>query len=33
MIDYTVNNEDEGLEINGLDYFLNCIDDFDWKRL
>ena len=27
MIDYTVNNEDEGLEINGLDYFLNCIDD------
>ncbi len=27
MIDYTVNTEDERLEINGLDYFLNCIDD------
>ncbi len=27
MIDYTVNTEDEELEINGIGYFLNCIDD------
>lgn len=27
MIDYTVNAEDEELQINGIGYFLNCIDD------
>lgn len=27
MLDYTVNTDDEQLEINGIGYFLNCIDD------
>lgn len=27
MIDYTVNTDDEKLEINDIGYFLNCIDD------
>ncbi|MBQ8317136.1 MAG: EAL domain-containing protein [Lachnospiraceae bacterium] len=27
MLDYTVNTDDEKIDINGIDYFLNCIDD------